>query len=226
MNRNSAASSSGLLASGLLASGLLAAALLAAGAAPLRAQGFTLEAYGGYSSLSRASNSANAVFGSTGSGTFGGAVGYVFGSHIYVAAGARYFSKSGTRVFVADASSPPFSLGHPLSARLVPIYGTVGYRFRIGQGAFVPYIGLGGGVTSYHEESTVAGIVDQQSQTKASGHALVGLEFGRGRLRVAAEGLYSTVPDAIGVGGVSQVYGEKDLGGFTVLGKVVFSLTR
>ena len=43
---------------------------------------------------------------------------------------------------------------------------------------------------------------------------------------MAAEGAYSSVPDSIGVGGVSKVYGEKDLGGFSVLGKVVVSFGK
>jgi hypothetical protein len=30
------------------------------------------------------------------------------------------------------------------------------------------------------------------------------------------------VPDSLGVGGVSEVYGEDDIGGFTVVGKLTF----
>ena len=60
------------------------------------------------------------------------------------------------------------------------------------------------------------------SQTKASGHVATGLEYGQGRLRFGVELSYSTVPDALGLGGVSRVYGEDDLGGFTALGKIVF----
>jgi len=205
---------------------LLAASFLLVSGGPLHAQGITLEAYGGYSSLSRATRSADAVFGSSGGGTYGGAVGYVFERGFYVSAGARTFSKTGTRVFVADASSPAFSLGHPLKARIIPIFATLGYRFRFGKARFVPYVGVGGGITSYREESTIAGLTDKTSQSKAGGHALLGIEFGRSRLRVAVEGMYATVPDTIGVGGVSKVYNEKDVGGFTVLGKVVFSLSR
>jgi hypothetical protein len=205
---------------------LLAAVLLLASGGPLHAQGFSLEAYGGYASLSRASKSADAVFGSSGGGTYGGAIGYAFEKGIYVSAGARYFSKSGTRVFVADASSPPFSLGHPLKVKIVPIYATVGYRFRLGDSAFVPYVGAGGGITLYDEESTIAGLTDTTSQSKGGGHVVGGLEFGRSRMRVAVEAIYSTVPNTIGVGGVSKVYGEKDVGGFTVLGKVIFARSR
>jgi hypothetical protein len=199
---------------------------LLASAPALRAQGFRIEGYGGYSDLSKASRSANAVFGSSGGGTFGGAVGYVFEKGFYVSAGVRTFSKSGTRVFVADAASPAFSLGHPLTARLTPIYATIGYRFKIGDKPFVPYAGVGGGITTYREESTIAGLARTQSETKAGAHGLVGVEIGKSRLRFAVEGQYATVPNAIGVGGVSQVYGESDVGGFTALGKVVFSISR
>jgi hypothetical protein len=205
---------------------LLAAVLLLASGGPLHAQGFTFEAYGGYASLSRASKSADAVFGSSGGGTYGGAVGYAFESGIYVSAGARYFSKSGTQVFVADASSPAFSLGHPLKVKIVPIYATVGYRFRLGESSFVPYVGAGGGITSYDEESTIAGLTDTTSQTKGAGHVVAGLEFGGSRMRVGVEAIYSIVPNSIGVGGVSRVYGEKDIGGFTVLGKVILGRSR
>ncbi len=54
-------------------------------------------------------------------------------------------------------------------------------------------------------------------------NGLVGLEYGRGHFRFAIEGIYSSVPDSIGVGGVSKIYGEDDLGGFVALGKIIYS---
>ncbi|PYQ19164.1 MAG: hypothetical protein DMF81_22745 [Acidobacteria bacterium] len=54
-----------------------------------------------------------------------------------------------------------------------------------------------------------------------SGHFIAGVEWGRGVLRVGAEAMYTTVPNSIGVGGVSKIYGETDLGGFTAVGKIV-----
>src|SRR5262249_7386503 len=144
----------------------------------------------------------------------------------WLSAGAGTFSKSAPRVFVADASSPAFSLGHPLTARLTPIYATIGYRFRIGDKPFVPYVGAGGGITKYSEESTIAGLTRTESETKAGPHVLAGVEIGKSGLRFAVEGQYATVPNTIGVGGISQVYGESNVGGFTALGKVVFALSR
>lgn len=198
-----------------------AAALLLATSAPsLQAAAWSVALEGGYFDMTNASKSADAVFGSSGGFTWGGELGVALGEHFFVAGGARYFSKSGERVFVADASGEAFPLGHPLEVRLVPVFASVGYRF--GSGRLRPYVGAGGGFTSFREESSVAGVTETSSETKLSGHVLAGLEFGSGRARFGAELVWSFVPDAIGVGGVSQVYGESDVGGLHLLGKIVF----
>ncbi len=198
----------------------LALALAVVPPVPASAGRFGVEAQGGYFAMS-ATRSAQAVFdGSTGGGTFGGALRYVIQKGFYVAAGARTFSKSGQRVFVPSPAGPVAKLGFPLDIRITPILATVGYRFFEGR-AFVPYLGVGGGVTRFRETSDVTGDVREESRGKASYHALFGLEYGAGMFRLGAEGVFSSVPDGLGVGGVSKVYGEKDLGGFSVLGKVV-----
>ena len=197
--------------------------LLAASASSAGGGGFAVDADAGYNNLTGAKNSAKAVFdGSSGGVTYGGGVRYDFGNGFFVGGWGRVFSKDGQRVFVADATSPVFPLGHPLKVRLVPLQATFGYRF--GAGSLVaPYVGAGGGVTLYHEESDVAGVVESNDQTKASGHVLAGVEIGRGSLRFATEAAYAFVPNTIGLGGVSKDYGETDVGGFSFVGKVVFS---
>jgi hypothetical protein len=50
---------------------------------------------------------------------------------------------------------------------------------------------------------------------------MAGVEVGKGRFRFGAEVGYSSVPDAVGLGGVSRVYGEDDLGGLHAIGKLV-----
>jgi opacity protein-like surface antigen len=87
----------------------------------------------------------------------------------------------------------------------------------------VPYVGLGAGSTSYREESTVGGVTEESSQSKTSAHVVGGVEFGSGLLRVGAEVMYSTVPDTIGVGGVSQIYGEDDVGGVSFVGRIAIA---
>jgi hypothetical protein len=198
--------------------------LLSLSAAPLRAQGLALDGQVGYFSLSSASKSANAVFGSAGGATYGGSLTYAFGSGFYLEGGARYFSKTGQRVFLAGPSGPVFPLGFPLKMRLVPIFFNVGYRFG-GRGPIVPYLAVGGSVTSFHEESTVAGLTTAEDSSKGGGQVLAGLEFGKGHLRLAGEAGYAFVPNTVGIAGVSKVYGEKDLGGFSVVGKLILGFS-
>ena len=208
----------------LLSAGLAVLAL-ASVAAPAHAQRFGIEGEAGYMDLTASRQTANAIFGSSGSGTYGGAFRYVFSKGFYVSAGARYWSKTGQRVFLPSASGPVTPLGFPLSVHLVPITATVGYRFRH-EHALVPYVALGGGVTKYHEDSNVTGDVETQDRSNGTFLGKLGLEYGKGPLRVAAEGSYSTVKDAVGIAGVSKVYGDTDLGGWTVLGKLVYVFGR
>jgi hypothetical protein len=199
---------------------------LAARAPLSHADGLILDAAGGYFDMTGAKSTAAAVFGSSGGGIFGGDVGYVFHDHLFVSAGVRSFSRDGERVFTTGPGAPVFKLGHPLSMKLTPIVATFGYRFSeksLFGGALTPYVGVGGGVTQYKEESTVAGVTESQSQSKGGGLILVGLELGAKPLRLGVEASYSFFPNAIGVGGVSQVYGENDVGGFSIVGKIIFT---
>lgn len=198
---------------------VLACAVATAVARPAAAGEIALEAQAGYFQMA-ASNSASAVFGSGGGGTFGGAVRSTFWRGAFVTAGVRTFSKDGERVFVASANSPVQKLGFPLKVRLTPIFLAVGYRLRDGK-LIVPYAGLGGALTSYKEESDVAGESFNESSTKGGFLAFAGVEVGRGMFRLGAEAGYTTVPNAVGLGGVTKVYGESDLGGWHVVGKAV-----
>jgi hypothetical protein len=202
----------------------MATALLAA-STPLAAGEFGISVEGGYFDLTSAAKSAEAVFdGSSGGFTGGGSLRYAFGRGFFVSAGARYFKATGERVFVADASAPVFRLGHPLELRLIPAYGLLGYRFeRVTGMPLVPYLALGAGAYFYREESEVGGIPEGVlDQTKGAYYGVLGLEYGRGALRFGVEFTYSVVPDSAGLGGVSEVYGEDDIGGFTVVGKLTF----
>ncbi len=145
---------------------------------------------------------------------------YTFWRGAYLSAGGRAFSKDGERVFVSAPNAAEQKLGFPLSIRITPVFATVGYRFRDGR-TIVPYVGLGGSITSYKEESDVAGESFNESRSKAGFLGVAGVEVGRGTFRLGAEVGYSRVPDAIGIGGVSKVYGENDLGGPHAIGKLI-----
>jgi opacity protein-like surface antigen len=201
---------------------LAASAVLALAPRSARGGELAIEAHGGYFDMA-AENSASALFDSTGGATFGGAVRYTFWRGAFVSAGARTFSKEGERVFVTGPSSPVQKLGFPLSIRLTLIVLQAGYRLRDGR-LVVPYLSAGVAITQFEEESEVAGEAFDEQRTKTGFTGAAGAEVGRGHFRFGAEIGWSTVPDAIGVGGVSKVYGEDDLGGFAVTARVSFRL--
>ena len=202
---------------------LVMASALAGTALDVHAQSFGIDAEAGYRTLS-ATKSADAVFGSSGGLTLGGSVQYAFKKGIFVRGGYRHFGKDGEKVFVADATSPAYPLGFPLTASINSIDVVGGWRFKLGgqkPSPFVPYLGVGLEIASYKEESTVADLVEKNNQTKTGFQALGGLEYkGFGNLVLAAEVAYAIVPNALGVGGVSKVYGEDDIGGFRVVGRI------
>ena len=199
---------------------LSALALVFACASTASAGSLFLEGVGGYQDLTGARDSAKAVFGSSGGLTFGGGLGYTLANGFFFSEWARHFSKDGERVFVAAPGSPVFPLGHPLSVTITAIQGTLGHRF--GKGSFKPYVGVGGGLTSFKETSTVGGLTESTSQSKASYHALAGVDFELGSLCLGGELMYLSVPNSVGLAGVSQVYGESNVGGFQAVGKLSF----
>jgi len=202
------------------------AALLALGGARTSHAQVAVAVNGGYFTMTGARNSAEAVFGGSGGGFTGGAeVTFGLSRSFFVGAGGRFFQKTGERVFVADAESPVFRLGHPLKIRTIPVYGLLGFHFTP-DSKFDPYVSTGAGVTFYNEESTVAEITETNSQTKFSGFVALGADYGRGSVRFGVEANYSFVPNTIGLGGVSAIYGEKDVGGFAILGRIVFGTAR
>ena len=129
----------------------LAAAVALLSASPARAGELFLTVDGGWHDLTNSGESAKAVFdGASGGLTFGGALQYGIGERMFVRGGARLFQRDGERVFVAGPGEPVFPLGHPLTLRLIPVYGLFGYRFLEGA-SLRPYLGVGGGVTTYDE---------------------------------------------------------------------------
>jgi len=201
---------------------VLAAALFLGGAGPAAALDWGIGVEGGYTEMTNAKKSAKAIFdGKPGGGTIGGFVRVGVGQSFFFEAHGRRFQRTGERVFVADPTGEVFRLGHPLTIRLIPVYGAVGYRF-LPNSRFAPYVTIGAGATSYKETSDVAGLVETQSATKFSGHGALGVDYLAGPLRFGVEVGYSTVPNTIGESGVSKVYGEKDVGGLTVLARLAF----
>jgi opacity protein-like surface antigen len=72
------------------------------------------------------------------------------------------------------------------------------------------------------EQWAFAGSGETVDERFTSYHALLGVEYAVSRwIALRAEGHYAAVPDSIGVGGVSALFGETDLGGPSVRIKIL-----
>jgi hypothetical protein len=133
------------------------------------------------------------------------------GGDLFVRVALSELSKSGTRL---DGST--FSNGLALTVKMVPVDLGVGWRFsHLTRGNQVtPYVG-GGALLLHYSETTPSG--DSTDNTIAwfpgfEGFAGVDLRLGAS-VFLAPEVDFRSVPKAIGQGGVSQIFGESNLGG-------------
>jgi hypothetical protein len=84
------------------------------------------------------------------------------------------------------------------------------------------YVGGGPGVYLFEERSDLADDSENVDESHASYHVLVGGEArATDWISVALEGMYTTVPNAIGDDGISEFFGEENLGGFTIQVKFI-----
>jgi hypothetical protein len=202
----------------LLASAALAAVLVAP--AVSSAQTIGIDAEVGYRTFA-STQSAEAVFESSSGLTWGGSASFTHRRGPFVRVGYRRFSKEGERVFIADASSPVFKLGFPLKMDLSSLDVVLGWRIALGKKSpFAVYAGAGMEYASYSEESTIAGLVESVDASEIGPQVLGGLEYRRGGLAIGAEVAYASVNGVLGLGGVSEIYGEEGVGGVRVVGRV------
>jgi opacity protein-like surface antigen len=177
---------------------------------------------GGLRTMSNSPDTEKAIFGSKQG--FGGGIGisYDRGVRWRFGVDARRITREGERAFAADRTSEAFRLGHPLTLTRTEGIATVSYRFG-DVGPVSPYLTIGGGVASWKESSDIAGLIERSSGTAGLFEARLGLERQAGVLRIAIEGGITMIPNAVGVGGISKVYEENDLGGLFVVARVGFS---
>ena len=154
-----------------------------------------------------------ATFGRAFQPFWGGGVEVVLRDGIWVDLTVSMFSKNGQRAFVNNGRV--FSLGIPLTATVTPIEVSGGYRFRISK-RLIPYFGAGVGSYAYTEHSSFAD-PDENVDTRHAGYLVVGgaeLRVHRW-IGVAADAQYTYVGGILGSGGLSQLAGEKSLGGLS-----------
>jgi hypothetical protein len=180
---------------------------------------------GGYAMAGRidftAVDSFKAILGESSGPIFGGGarIGLPLGG-LFADVGAWQFTGEGERVFVANGQT--FPLGVPVTIAVTPIEIGAGWRFRIPRmPKFIPY--AGGGWTSmlYKETSEFSGAGEDVDERFNGYHLSGGAEYKITRwLGVAGEVAWTTVPESIGEGGVSEAFNEDDLGGTTFRFKI------
>lgn len=168
-----------------------------------------------------ASETFDAVLGTTTGTEFGGGLSLTEGP-AFLDIGARRFSKTGERVFVSD-DKEVFPLGIPATVTMTPLDITVGWRFRpVLGGRLRPLVGGGYTRMMYEEKGDFAGSGDDVSESFNGFHVLGGGEFRLHRLvGLQAEVVWTSIADAIGESGASQVFGETNLGGTSARLKLV-----
>ena len=168
-----------------------------------------------------AKNSFEAVFGQSVEPFLGGGLQLVDRNGFFIELTASRFKKTGQRAFRANNQN--FGLGIPLTATIIPLEVTGGYRFKgSGSRRLVPYVGAGFGSYGYKETSDFSD-PSENVDTRHTGYLAVGgAEFRLHRwVGVSVDAQYTHVPGILGTAGISQDAGEKDLGGIAARFKVI-----
>ena len=161
-----------------------------------------------------AQDSFNAALGTSRLTAFGGGIDVLnIWKGTFLRAAVSTTSKTGSRAFVANGQA--ISLNVPLTVSMTPVEVGGGWRF-LTRTRTVPYVGGGGLAQLYSEKSHFAVAGEDVSQTNVGYFAVAGIEVGAVRwLVVGVEAQFRGVPHAIGQTGISQSFGETNLGGFT-----------
>lgn len=169
-----------------------------------------------------ATDSFDAVFGSSTGIVFGGGGGVVLPQNIFIDVRASRFKKDGQRVFVDNGDV--FQLGITNTVTITPLEISAGYRFGRSRDTVRPY--AGGGISWYrYEETDEFATADESLKDTSTGfHLLGGAEVRVSKwLGIAGEAAWATVPNGLGQqpGSVGTGFNETDLGGTTFRGKVI-----
>ncbi len=161
-----------------------------------------------------ASDSFGAILGAH-SGTIlggGATVGLPWGG-LFVDVGAWQYADEGERVLIIDGQVIP--LGIPVDLSLVPLEISAGWKFRFRRlPRLIPYAAAGYTSMGYKETSSFSGTGEDVDDRFGGYHLRGGAEFKlTSWLGVAGEVVWTTVPDALGDGGVSKAFHEDNLGG-------------
>jgi hypothetical protein len=192
----------------------------------------------------QARESFEAILGTNTGPTYGGGAQVLLPWNLYAEVAVWRFSAEGERVFVGP-NDEVFRLGIPVEVSIMPIEITGGWRYRhcpqpsrtpprtplrgtaqrppvpprpAGpcNPRFIPYAGGGFSSYTYDESSKFAAAGENVSQRFNGFHLVGGAEYRIMRwLAIGGEVGWSSIPDALGAGGVSDAFNEDNLGGTT-----------
>lgn len=135
---------------------------------------------------------------------------------VFFRVAASRFSEQGERVFVVEAETIP--IGVPLELQMTPVELGGGWRQPLMPDRRVEAYGGGGGLFIKYKETSDFGTEADNTDEWFKGYLAFGgvdVNIWNG-LIAGVEAQYRVVPNAIGEGGVSGIFGEDDLGGFVV----------
>lgn len=132
---------------------------------------------------------------------------------MFVDIGAWRFRDEGERVFVFGGEE--FGLNIPLEITITPLELSAGWQFRFRRVPRVrPYVAVGYSSYGYSETSPFNTPAEDVEDRFGGYHLSGGAEYKITRwLGAAGELNWTTIPDSIGVGGVSAEFDEDNLGG-------------
>jgi opacity protein-like surface antigen len=169
-----------------------------------------------------AARSFNAIFGKDNGPVYGGGAEVVLRPGWFFRVNAWRFKEQGERALRLENQT--FRLGIPLTVTITPIEVNAGYRFPVGRRrVLIPYVG--GGVSSHgYKETSSFAVGEENVNERFTGYQVLGgVEYRLHRnVGVAGEVQYTTVPDALGAGGLSAEFNENDLGGLIVRARILF----
>jgi opacity protein-like surface antigen len=188
---------------------------------PAPAFSFRLFADGGIDRFA-ASRSFNAIFGEDSGPIFGGGGEVVVRGRWFLRVDAWRFRAEGERAIRVENQT--FRLGIPLTVTILPIEVDAGFRMPLGRSrALIPYVGAGVSSHSYKETSSFSTGEEDVNERFTGYQILGGIEYRLHRIMgIAGEVQYTTVPDALGAGGLSAEFNENDLGGVVVRARLLF----
>jgi hypothetical protein len=133
-------------------------------------------------------------------------------------------SGAGERVLLFDDEAIP--LGIPMHVKLNPLEAGAGWRADLGRRRMVGVYGGGSLLRMRFRQTSDFADPDEDIDETTNGFAAFGgVDVTIARwVMIGAEGQYRRVPNAIGQDGLSQAFGENDLGGMTF--RVLFGIRR